>query len=204
MNNCSLFLLQVYDQKTSAPVNLLQSRIQVSYKDGKTQLETDFGLHVVLGGNSTVLVALTPDYRGRVYGLCGDFNGDHQDDMAVTTPNSAPINTSLELAKAYQLFDGDLNCCTGCRQELGEVTFPAGFDATLAASHRRQCGVLMDKNGPFADCHRRVGPVSFYESCLSDLMHNGGFKSALKQAMLSYSTVCEASRDGYNERAIGK
>ncbi|XP_074538742.1 IgGFc-binding protein [Halichoeres trimaculatus] len=195
--------IYVNGQETSAPVNLLQGRIQVLYKDSKTQLKTDFGLRVVLDGNSTVLVTLTPDYRGRVYGLCGNFNGDHQDDMAVTMPDFLPMNTSVELAKAYQLFDGNLNCCTGCKQEFGEVTFPAGFDSTLAASHRRQCGVLMDQNGPFADCHSRVDPGSFYESCLSDLLHNGGFRSALKQAMFSYSTVCEASSDGdLGERTV--
>ncbi|CAJ1061665.1 LOW QUALITY PROTEIN: IgGFc-binding protein [Xyrichtys novacula] len=196
--------VDVNGQRISGPVNLLWGKIQVSYKEGRTHLKTGFGLHVILDGNSTVLVILNPQYKGRVHGLCGNFNGDCQDEMAVTTtPGSPPINSSVALAKAYQVFDKDQSCCTGCKQEHSEVTFPADFDSELASGHRKKCAVLKDENGPLAPCHSKVTPDSFYESCLSDLMHNGGSEAALNQAIYLYSTVCEAFRDGYlSERAV--
>ncbi|KAM6995326.1 IgGFc-binding protein [Tautogolabrus adspersus] len=188
--------VNINGQSTYVPVNLLQGKIQVSDKEGKAQLKTDFGLHIVFGGNSTVVVTLSPTYKGQVYGLCGNFNGDHQDEMAVTKPSSPPTNSSVEFAQAYRLSDGDDTCCTGCKREP-RVTFPADPVSEVAASHRRLCEVLKDKRGPMAYCHSLVAPESFYESCLSDLMQNGTLQAVLDQAISSYSIVCEASSDDY-------
>lgn len=162
-------------------------------------------MHVVFDGNSTLLVTLDPHYKGKVYGLCGNFNGDPQDEYPATTPGSPPIKTSVELAQAYRLFDGDHNCCTGCKQILDEVTLPADPVSDVVSHHRRQCAVLSDQNGPLAHCHSRVDPDSFYESCVVDHMHSGGSKVALEQAINSYSIVCEESSDDYHgEVTVGK
>uniref|UniRef100_A0A3Q3EKG2 VWFD domain-containing protein n=1 Tax=Labrus bergylta TaxID=56723 RepID=A0A3Q3EKG2_9LABR len=189
------FFSQVNGQVKYVPVNLLQGKIQVSHK-GTAQLKTDFGLHVVFGGNSTVVVTLSPCYKGQVYGLCGNFNGDHQDDMPVTMPGSPPSNSNAEFAQAYRLSDGDDTCSTGCKREP-RVTIPADSVSEVAASNRRLCEVLKDKRGPKAYCHSLIAPDSFYESCLSILMQNGTLQAALDQAISSYSIICEASSDGY-------
>ncbi|TDH11999.1 hypothetical protein EPR50_G00066180 [Perca flavescens] len=127
-------------------------------------------MQVVFNGTSTVLVTLDPHYKGKVYGLC---NGDPQDEYPVTTPGSPPIKTSMELAQAYRLFDEDHNCCTGCKQVLDEVTLHANPISEVVSSDRGKCAVLMDQRGPFAHCHSRVNPDSFYESCVVDHMDNG-------------------------------
>lgn len=179
------------------PVNLLRGKIQVSYKEDKALLKTDFGMHVVFDGNSTVLVKLDPHYKAKVYGLCGNFNGDDQDEYPVATPGSPPIKTSVEFAQAYRLLDGDHDNCSACKQKLDEATMPAHPVSEGVSSHRRQCAVLSDQNGPLAHCHSRVDPASFYESCVVDHMHNGESNVALHQAIHSYSIVCEES-DGYH------
>ncbi|XP_041649020.1 IgGFc-binding protein isoform X2 [Cheilinus undulatus] len=183
--------IYVNGEVTPIPANLLQGKIKVAHKEGKLQLKTVFGLRVVFSGNSTVLVTLSPQYRDHVYGLCGNFNGDHQDEMAVAKPGSLPLNSTLE---AYRVFDGDHNCCSGCKQE-NEVTFTADQVVEVVAHHKRQCEVLKDQRGPLAHCHSLVAPESFYESCLSNLMHNG---SALNEAITSYSAVCDVIKDGYH------
>ncbi|KAM9352917.1 IgGFc-binding protein-like [Symphorus nematophorus] len=147
--------IHVNGQVAYIPVNLLWGKIQVSYKEGKTVLKTDFGLHVVFDGNSTVLVKLEPHYKGKVYGLCGNFNGDSQDEYSVTMPGSPPIKTSVELAQTYRLFDGDHNCCTGCKQEVDEVSLSADAVPEVLSSHKRHCAVL--------DVH--CPPNSHYKTC---------------------------------------
>lgn len=73
-------------------VPLLRGKIQVSYKEGRALLKTDFAMHVVFDGNSPVLFTLDSHYRGKVYGLCGNFNGDPQSKYFAHTPGTPPIN----------------------------------------------------------------------------------------------------------------
>lgn len=192
------------------PVNLLLGKIQVSYKEDRTLLKTDFGVHVVFGGNSTVLIKLDPHYKAKVYGLCGNFNGDAQDEFSVTTPGSPSANASIVLAQAYHLSSLDHDYCTNCLQKihnavtLSEATIPAHPVSEGVSSLERQCVVLRDPKGPLAHCLSRVDPASFYEGCLIDHETNGASKVASNQAMRSYSIVCEES-DGYHDDVtVGK
>lgn len=189
---------QVNNQVTNIPVNLLRGKIQVSSKEGKAVLTTDF-MRVVFDGNSTTILKLDPYYKGKVYGLCGNFNGDPQDEYPVTTPGSRPVNTTAALTEAYRLFDGDDNCCTGCKQKSDEDDMLADPVSEVVPGGKGQCAVLMDHNGPLSHCHNRVNPDSFYDSCMFDHMHDGGSELALDGAMYSYSLVCEEASDGYND-----
>ncbi len=180
----------------------MEGKIQVSHKEGKVLLKTDFSLRVVFDGNSTVLISLDPQYKGKVYGLCGNFNDDPQDENPVTLPGSPPIKKTEELAEAFRLVDEDLYC-TGFKQKLAEVTSPAQ-NSEVVSSHRRQCAVLSDQNGPVGHCHGRVNPDSFYESCIVDHMHNVESNLALHQAIHSYSMVCEESSDFYSDMTACK
>lgn len=192
------------------PVNLLLGKIQVSYKGDRTLLKTDFGVHVVFGGNSTVLIKLDPHYKAKVYGLCGNFNGDARDEFSVTTPGSPSANTSVALAQAYHLSGLDHDYCTNCLQKidkavtLNEATMPVRPVSEGVSSLGRQCAVLRDPKGPLAHCPSQVDPASFYEGCVIDHVINGASKVASNQAMRSYSIVCEES-DGYHDDVtVGK
>lgn len=183
------------------PVNLLRGKINVSHKGGKTLLKTEFGLHVVFDGNSAVLIKLDPHYKGKVYGLCGNFNGEPKDEYPEATPGSSPINTSVEFALAYHLFDGD-NCFT--ENKLEEATLSADHVSRVASSHKKRCAVLSDQNGPMAYCHSQVDPDSFYRSCLVNHMLDGSTNNALNQAVHSYSVACEESDVTHGEVMFGK
>lgn len=199
--NCLPFWFQVNGQVANIPVNLLRGKIKVSHKGGKTLLKTEFGLHVVFNGNSAVLVKLDPHYKGKVYGLCGNFNGEPKDEYPEAMPGSPPINTSVEFALAYQLFDGE-NCFT--EDKLEEANLPADDVSGVASSHKKQCAVFSDQSGPTAHCHNRVDPGSFYRSCLVDHMLDGSSNNALHQAIHSYSVVCEESDVTHGEVMFGK
>ncbi|XP_078143221.1 IgGFc-binding protein-like, partial [Centroberyx gerrardi] len=184
------------------PVSLLRGKIQVSHREGKVLLKTDFGMQVVFDWSSTVAVTLNPRYNGKVYGLCGNFNGDPLDEHTVATHGSLPIQSVVDLAQAYRLFDGDHRCCTDCKQTADKLILAPDPVPNNTSSYRRLCAVLMDQKGHFAHCHGKVNPDSFYQSCVVDLMHNGESKVAVDQAMKSYSLVCEQSNDDYNSGVI--
>ncbi|KAK1895713.1 Alpha-tectorin, partial [Dissostichus eleginoides] len=187
--------IHVNGQVTYIPVNILGGKIQLSHWEGKALLTTDFGLHLIFDGNSTVLVKLEPHYKGEVYGLCGNFNGQPQDEY----PDSVTNKKSVDFAQAYQLFDGDQKCCNGCKQKVNHEKLLADsvFDDVWGP-----CEVLTDQTGPFAHCHSRVSPDSFYKSCVVDHVQNGRSEVSLEQAIYSYSLVCEATRKYYNDGVI--
>ncbi|XP_028281769.1 IgGFc-binding protein-like [Parambassis ranga] len=184
--------IHVNGQVTYTPIKLLRSKIQVSYREGKTHLKTDFGLHVFFTWNSTVVITLDPHYKGKVYGLCGNFNGDSQDEYSAATSGSPPVNTSVGLAQVYQLFDWDPNCCTGCAQKLDKAMLLADFVSKDFSSQRKGCAVLKELNRPWSHCHSHVDPESFYQSCV----HIGG-SMAVDNAINFYSTVCEEATETY-------
>lgn len=187
------------------PVRLLRGKIQVSYLDGKALLKTDFGLQVVFDWSSSVSVTVAPQYKSKVYGLCGNFNGDRLDENALTISGFPPFKNMVELARAYQLFDGDHNCCTDCKQTVGEVTLAAGSVSGVVSTYRQLCAVLTDQKGPFAHCHSKVNADSFYRSCVADLMQCGGSKVAVDRALKSFSMICgQLSDDDFSGVTVGK
>ncbi|XP_063735180.1 IgGFc-binding protein-like [Eleginops maclovinus] len=146
---------------------------------------------------------LTYDFEGTCTYLLAGSQGATCDltPFSVSKKDSSGIivhayGTSVEFAQAYQLFDGDQKCCTGCNQKVDHEKLLAD---SVSANVWRPCEVLKDQNGPFAHCHSRVNPNSFYKSCVDDHRHNGLSEVSLEQAMYSYSLVCEATREDYND-----
>ncbi|XP_077384324.1 IgGFc-binding protein [Festucalex cinctus] len=191
--------IRVNGQVNYLPVVLLRGKIEVSSKEGKTLLKTDFGLRVLFDWNATLLITLDPNYKDIVYGLCGNFNGDPQDEFAIHLVGGNPPNTSVELAQAYRVFDGDDNCCTGCgKNRLDNATLLQDMPKGIDVSH---CDDLIDPTGPFAHCYSHVKPGSFYQSCIADLVQ-GKSEASLEQIATSYSVVCEQLSDYFPPELI--
>uniref|UniRef100_A0A3Q2YAJ3 IgGFc-binding protein-like n=2 Tax=Hippocampus comes TaxID=109280 RepID=A0A3Q2YAJ3_HIPCM len=185
----------VNGQVNYIPVTLLWGKIEVSNKEGKTLLKTDFGLRVLFDWNTTILITLDPNYKDIVYGLCGNFNGDTQDDFAIHLHGVRLAKTSVELAQAYRVFDGDHNCCTGCEKNaLDNSTLLEDLSNGIVVTRRSHCDDLIDPAGPFAHCHTHLSSDSFYQSCIADLIQ-GRSEAFLKQATTSYSVICEELSD---------
>ncbi|XP_061531066.1 IgGFc-binding protein [Phycodurus eques] len=195
--------VQVNGHVNYIPVILLRGKIEVSNKEGKTLLKTDFGLNVLFDWNITLLIKLDPNYKDIVYGLCGNFNGDPEDDYVIHLQGFPPAKTSVELAQAYRIFDSDHNCCTGCKKnKLNETSLLEDVPNGIIASQKIHCNDLIDPTGPFSHCHSHVSPDSFYQQCIADLMQ-GRSEASLEQATTSYSVVCEELNDDFPpERTI--
>ncbi|KAM9782502.1 IgGFc-binding protein [Neosynchiropus ocellatus] len=192
------FTVHVNGQAQTPPFTLSRGKVEVSYKHGRALLKTDFGLQVLYDWRTTVSVTVDPKYRGVVYGLCGNFNGNPQDEFE----SKSAAKMSSALTHLYRVFDGDARCCDGCAEEGNTMVPLADAVSKVALSYRKACDALTDPNGPYAQCHSRVNPDSFFQSCLSDLMQYGDVKESLQKAMNSYSMLCEEAADEPAERAI--
>ncbi|XP_008402072.1 von Willebrand factor-like, partial [Poecilia reticulata] len=87
------------DKRGTVEVNGITRNLPVVFNGGlsifgsgsQTFVKGNFGLSVMYDGSSTVSISVSPDYRGNMCGLCGDFNGNPNDDFH--TPTGDWVNT---------------------------------------------------------------------------------------------------------------
>ncbi|XP_066575612.1 IgGFc-binding protein [Amia ocellicauda] len=163
------------------PLTLLEGLVRVNQVGESVVLETDFGLRVMYDRGTTLLVSLAKVYRGKVNGLCGNFNGEPLDEMSVGTKISVE-----QWADKWRVNDGDQLCCTSCQG----VWQTCGPNEEALYGHKLYCGALTQLFGPFAQCHDEVSPDPFFRGCKFDLCHHKGARQILCKALEAYVAVC--------------
>ncbi|XP_069042968.1 zonadhesin, like [Lepisosteus oculatus] len=145
-------------------------------------VSADFGVTVRYDGNHYMDIKVTSDYQGKLCGLCGDYNGNAMDDFRtpagelVSTPNDFGNSWNTD-AKCYQTSNETIPQCTDEEQDVYES--PA------------YCGMLLNPKGPFAVCHPRVNPNSFFRDCVFDVCELDGAQTSLCEALESYVNECQ-------------
>ncbi|XP_049338243.1 zonadhesin, like isoform X49 [Astyanax mexicanus] len=142
----------------------------------------NFGVTVRYDGNHYMDIKVIKDYQDKLCGLCGDYNGNSMDDFR--TPAGDLVNSATDFGNSWNT-DPDCNKspvnpspdCTEAEEELYES--PA------------YCGIILDSKGPFAVCHPKVNPNSFFKNCVFDLCALGGPDSALCEAIEAYANECQ-------------
>ncbi|XP_074402790.1 IgGFc-binding protein [Zonotrichia albicollis] len=145
-------------------------------------VETDFGVIVKFDGNHHLEITLPRSYFSQVHGMCGNFNGNLEDDLSLTngTTVTAPqFGNSWEVEK-----DSD----KGCLPDLREDDEPP-CTAENKQVIERQCNVL--KSDKFKVCHSLVNPDDFIEICVYDMCQYDGMKSALCDIVQVYVDTCK-------------
>ncbi|XP_030193878.1 zonadhesin, like isoform X2 [Gadus morhua] len=177
-------VVQVNGTKRTPPLTLTNG-VEI-YLSGKfVVLETAFGLRVRFDGNHHADVTLPKSYSGLLCGLCGNFNGQSDDDNIMS--DGKPAGSTNQLGDSWAVPDNRPDCTNGggpeeCKKEVEE-------DAKKPTS----CGIITDIEGIFAACHEVVPPGPYFESCVYDMCATGGEAVALCQAIESYNDVCAAA-----------
>ncbi|KAI4900182.1 hypothetical protein NFI96_023906, partial [Prochilodus magdalenae] len=142
----------------------------------------DFGVTVRYDGNHYMDIKVIKDYQNKLCGLCGDYNGNSKDDFR--TPSGNLVDKATEFGNSWNT-DPDCN-------KTPEVV-PPGCTETDQDLYQSPayCGVILDSNGPFAVCHRKVNPNTFFKNCIFDLCALGGPDSALCEAIEAYVNECQ-------------
>lgn len=178
--------LQVNNELVNLPVTLAEGKITVKKKGFNAVVKTTFGLKVSFNWASAVYVTLPSDYMGAVCGLCGNYNGKHQDDLI---PKNGDKSVSpLQFGNSWQVAEIP-GCVKGCKGVC-----PA-CDITDKVKYEKKdfCGILRDPNGPFRDCHAKIDPAAYFEDCVYDVCLYKGRKDVLCQAITSYMSECQAA-----------
>lgn len=182
-----IYFLQVDGQLLNLPVKLGDGEVSVFQRGLTAVVETNFGLIVSYDWNWELIIKLPSSYYGSVCGLCGNFNGNNGDELQ--NPAGKTVSSVIEWSKSWQTPDQDKDhpCWDTCEKNCPTC------DGNLVKLYETQasCGALAAKtNGVFQECHEKVDPQVFMNSCVYDVCLNKGDKKMLCQALASYNKQC--------------
>ncbi|XP_050572817.1 LOW QUALITY PROTEIN: SCO-spondin-like [Cygnus atratus] len=140
------------------------------------------GLAVLWDGGTRVYVRLHPQHRGRVAGLCGNFDRDVENDLAsrqgVLEPTAELFGNSWRVSLLCPEVDG------------ADTQHPCAENPHRATWARKRCSILTQRL--FAPCHDEVPCQRFYDWCVFDACgcDSGGDCECLCTAIATYAEEC--------------
>lgn len=166
-------------------MNLNDGAILVYQEGNRYVIATNFGLLVTYDLVYQVTVTVPGNYQGKVCGLCGNYNGDKNDDFAM--PNRRLTNNVNEFGKSWKVTIPSVVCENGCEGNSCPECNPA-HKAVFSKS--TYCGIMTDPNGPFAVCHNNLDPQPYFADCVFDLCASNGDGKVLCDSVAAYAFNC--------------
>ncbi|KAK2530935.1 IgGFc-binding protein-like [Columba livia] len=160
---------------------LIEKKISIQSSGGYILLETDFGLWVRYDGNHYAEVSVPSSYSGLLCGLCGNYNGDPNDDNI--KPNGDIASTSTDLGESWLVPENNTICSSETEEQCDPVL-------ESEAKKNTACGMITDPTGIFKDCHTKVSPENFFDNCVYDMCFTDGLATSLCYALQAYAESC--------------
>ncbi|XP_026018809.1 alpha-tectorin-like [Astatotilapia calliptera] len=176
-------LVQVNGVTRNLPIVLNEGNVSIYATGSRIVASTNFGLSVTYNGYSAVFISVPPNYREKICGLCGNFNGNPNDDFH--TPSGTIVTSPDEFGRAWKV-PGNYTCNDGCGSSCPQCANeqPA----------RDQCDVIQAADGPFSFCHEEVDPAPYFNDCLFDVCLSGNQGHDLMcSAIESYVSACQSA-----------
>lgn len=157
------------------------------FRSGRTAVvETAAGITVSFDWQSTVRVTLPSTYQGAVCGLCGNYNGNTQDDLTMQNGKPAPDGSKLGDSWQVAIAPGCSSVCQGPWCQACSDSQKKVYEAT------KYCSIIGDKAGPFRGCHEHVEPASYMEDCIYDVCQYHGHRGSVCDALEVYASACQS------------
>ncbi|KAA0721171.1 Mucin-19 [Triplophysa tibetana] len=113
------------------------------------------GLTVIWDKHTRLTIQLESQWRGRVLGLCGNFDGKVTNDLL--TRSSSEVFSVMEFGNSWK------TAAPPCSDVTTEM-FPCERHSYCAAWAQRRCMIL--RSDTFNDCHLKVDPEPYYQACV--------------------------------------
>ncbi|XP_028332624.1 alpha-tectorin isoform X2 [Gouania willdenowi] len=176
-------VVQVNGITQNVPILLNGGNMSIYASGPRVFVSTGFGLSVTYDGRSTMSISVPASYREKTCGLCGNFNGNRNDDFS--TPSGTTVMTPDEFGRAWKV-EGNYTCSDGCGSSC-----PQCVDERPA---RAQCEVIQAPHGPFSFCHEQVDPTPFFNDCVFDVCLSGSEGvDLLCRAIEAYVSACQSA-----------
>ncbi|KAK7930492.1 hypothetical protein WMY93_006887 [Mugilogobius chulae] len=143
-------------------------------------IETNIGLTLIWDRKTVLVIKLSLKYKGRVCGLCGNYDGNANNDM--TTRCGATVVNPLVFGNSWK---DSPNC-----PDVQVIPNPCKINPHQLHWAQKKCSII---HGPvFSACHSSVDPTPFYDACVFDTCScdSGGHCESLCSAVAIYAEAC--------------
>ncbi|KAM9838224.1 IgGFc-binding protein-like [Aulostomus maculatus] len=169
---------------TRIPFYLDDKKVHVFQEGTHYAIITDFGLNVTYDLVYHVTITVPGNYKGKMCGLCGNYNGNKTDDFQL---QHGGVTTAPQIFGAsWKVSVPGVVCEDGC---VGDRC--PKCDVARKEIFEKYCGRITDKTGAFAACHNQLNPVFYYRDCVYDLCMAHGDRKVLCDSIAAYVTDCQ-------------
>ncbi|KAJ8335065.1 hypothetical protein SKAU_G00407040 [Synaphobranchus kaupii] len=166
------------------PLTLNDGAVEAYQHGTYDVIKTDFGLVVTYDLVYSVTITVPGSYRGKTAGLCGNFNGNKDDDDLL--PDGAVAKSVEAFGAAWKVGVPGVVCDDGCS---GDVCPRCG--GKKRAVFEKDCARIREESGPFHACHAVLDPSSYYRDCVYDVCVSDGNRQALCASVQAYMSDCQ-------------
>ncbi|XP_062405924.1 mucin-5B, partial [Sardina pilchardus] len=141
-------------------------------------IEADNGLILIWDKKTSMFIRLSPEFNGRVCGLCGNYDGNTNNDFTTR---------SQEVVIDAQTFGNSWAVSSSCPESMTAVS-PSANNPHRQSWAQRQCSIITGT--VFSSC--KVDPSPFYDACVSDsgACDSGGDCECFCTAVAAYAAAC--------------
>ncbi|XP_053418481.1 mucin-5AC [Nycticebus coucang] len=146
-------------------------------------VDTNVGLELLWDRRTSIFIRLSPEFKGRVCGLCGNFDDSAINDF--TTRSQSVVGNALEFGNSWKL-------SPSCPDALAPKD-PCTTNPYRKSWAQKQCSII--NSATFAACRAHVEPDKYYEACVSDACacDSGGDCECFCTAVAAYAQACRDS-----------
>ncbi|NXM03501.1 MUC2 protein, partial [Tyrannus savana] len=143
-------------------------------------IEASNGVMLIWDKKTTVFIKLSPEYKGKVCGLCGNFDDKSSNDF--TTRSGLQEPNALKFGNSWK----QSPTCPDVTQEIR----PCDVKPHRKSWAEKECSIIQSE--VFKICHSKVDPAPFYEACVHDACScdSGGDCECFCSAVAAYAQEC--------------